>query len=512
MLTYNSTPANSGGFTPVMPGSAGYVNQSQGIPFYTGRSIVASIPEYQRDPFMLATDLVGKVKEGRANMSKILFDYAKANGRITKSELKYRWRIDVSPHGRFYLAPGTYAGTNNVSTFKLTAFTKPYSIPNGSKGNAATVGDIARLQAGDFILLMFSWTVKGRATKPAYRETYSNPIPEIAKVISVDYAANSLTVDRHFAGSQRQTANPGVDQFLVKANGTDLTGHADWIEAKNAFFVKLPRTMMEDDIDGKIYSMTGTWGENIMQRHLVPWGAGHLQEVINRNMGQPSKLAQNRTQAIEDFYSAIEMAAYFGEKDEGFDPETNKWWGMTDGLLTNIPKGHFIGIKPIDYATLKTAPTTAWGSFDIPIFNQIIEPMVYHGNTHKVALCGAGFHSAFTTMINNMTQNIPDIKSEWSVEGKRFKGSNDLILDVIPSDKMTLNGMRNKCIIMDPSEFRLVDLQGYPIDIVEVQNENPLLSNGFIHGFFSFANTMPEAHWVLTLDSTADILGSKVDE
>lgn len=34
MLTYNSTPANSGGFTPVMPGSAGYVNQSQGYTYF----------------------------------------------------------------------------------------------------------------------------------------------------------------------------------------------------------------------------------------------------------------------------------------------------------------------------------------------------------------------------------------------------------------------------------------------------------------------------------------------
>jgi len=102
-------------------------------------------------------------------------------------------------------------------------------------------------------------------------------------------------------------------------------------------------------------------------------------------------------------------------------------------------------------------------------------------------------------MINQMTQNVPDIKSEWEVIGKRFKAG-ALTVDFVEEDAMTLNGMNNKMILIDPAKFKMVKLQGYPTDIVEVQNENPLLRNGFIHGVYSFINTDPDAHWVCTLD------------
>jgi hypothetical protein len=65
---------------------------------------------------------------------------------------------------------------------------------------------------------------------------------------------------------------------------------------------------------------------------------------------------------------------------------------------------------------------------------------------------------------------------------------------------MTLNGFGNKAIMVDPSAFRLVGLKDYPTDIIEISNENPLKSNGFIHGVYAFVDLNPDAHWVFTID------------
>jgi hypothetical protein len=267
--------------------------------------------------------------------------------------------------------------------------------------------------------------------------------------------------------------------------------------------------MREDEIDQKVYSMTHTWGEGLMQRSLRAWGAGYFQDVINRNLGMQSPIMKNRERAIKDFYNQIELAAVFGEKDEGWDSTTQDWWGLTDGLLTNIPSEHYIGLVPMNYGLIRSNSQYAWGSFDIPIMNKILEDKGYFGSSRKIALCGNEAYTAFATMINYMTQNVQEIKSEWRVEGRRFKSSGGLTVDFIQSDVMALNGLNNKMILIDPDAFRLVNLQNYPIDIVEIQNENPLKRNGFIHGVYAFLDLNPDAHWVFTIDSAlADTTGA----
>ena len=57
-MLYNSTPANTGAFTPAHSSSLGYVNLSQGLSFYAGRSQIASIPEYERNPGLLSKDIL----------------------------------------------------------------------------------------------------------------------------------------------------------------------------------------------------------------------------------------------------------------------------------------------------------------------------------------------------------------------------------------------------------------------------------------------------------------------
>ena len=499
MLTYNSTPSTTGGFTAPSSGSAGYVNFSQGIPFYQGRSQVATIPEYERMPGQLEKDIMIKLEEQGSNLAKILLQYAESNGKITKPDVKFFWRSEVMPHPRFYLKAGAYTTSAGKSTFKLTDFTRPTQSYPKSTGNPKVVGDIARLQAGDFMLIMFSWLKSDRTGQNVYREGYATPTPEIAKIVSVDYAAGSFVVERNWAGAQRVAAGTATATFTVIANSASRDA-ASKVYAKDAFFMLMPRAMKEDQIDAKVSGMTGTWDFGIMKRTLKAWGSGHMGEVIRKNLGLGSKLEQDRTLAIKNYYNELALDAIFGEKDEGWDDETGDWWGTTDGLLAQVATTHYLGIVPMRQQLLRTTPQYAYGTWDIPILTKfLIDKANYVPNKHLIAVCGSENYIAFQTMINQMTQNIPNIVSEWNVTGKRFS-TEDCVVDFIPEPAMSKNGLNNKVILFDPSAFKMVNLQNYPTDIVEVQNENPLLRNGFIHGVYSFINTNPDACWVLTAD------------
>lgn len=501
-MLYNSTPGSVGAFTPEESSYQGYYNLSQGLPYYHGRSTIASIPEYQRNPWMMADDLVMNLQEGRKNLMKLLFEFASKNGRVTRPDVKFRYRVNIEPHQRFYLKQGAYTTSALQTTFSLTSYSRPSQSYPTSSGNPKTVGNIARLQEGDYLLLMFSWLDRDRAGTPHVGETYNYPIPEICKVLSVDYAGNTFTVLRNWAGSRRQTT-PGTPPTVTVIANTS-TPSSNQVRERDAFFMLLPNAMAEDEIDQKIYSVTGTWAEGIMQRSVRAWGAGAMQEIINKNLGNGSILDKNKTMAVERFWEQHELSALWGEQSEGWDPETNLWYGTTDGLLTNVPKSHYVGLVPINYANIRVRPEKAFGSFDIPIFNKILEDKGYIGSQNKVMLCGANFYTNFATMINYMTQNVPEIKSEWKVTGRRFSSSNGLTVDFVPSDTMSLNGMTNKGILMDPSTFRMIQLANYPTDIVQIANENPLKSNGFIHGVFAFVNLNPDSTWVFTLDSALD--------
>lgn len=497
-MLYNSTPQNTGGFIPPSSGSSGYYNLSLGIPFYHGRSLISSIPEYMRNPSLLSSDLVRNIEEGRSNLMKLLYEEAERNGTSYFPDVKFRYRVSVTPNERIYIAEGTYTTSNFKTKLKVSPFTRPTQSYPTSTGNPKVVGDIARVQEGDFLLLMFSWLDKDRTGTPQYgKSTYTNVVPEIVKVESVDYSTGIINVLRNWAGSRRLTS-PAVPPTFKVISNNKVPGNNE-IKAKDAFFMRLPNSMPEDQIDQKIYNLNQTWAEGLMQRMVRAFGTGRMAEIINQNLGNPSPLARNKQQAIKDFYDQWELAALFGEKAEGFTEE-GEWYGFTDGLLVDVPKSHYIGIVPITYQNIRERPVKAFGTFDIPIFNLVMERAAYIGSQNKVLLAGNSIYRDFTTMINYMTQQVPDIKSEWKIVGKRFTTSNGLTIDVVPSDKMSLNGMDNKAILFDRSAFKKVELQNYPTDIVEIQNENPLKSNGFIHGVMAFVNTNPDSTWVFTSD------------
>jgi len=520
---YKATPASYGGYTSPIPGgssSKGFYEQPLNLPYYSGRSILATIPEYQRNPLMLEKDLIYKVSEGRSNFMKIILQSIEEGGSHEVNDVRFRLPIEVEPVQRIYLKTGAVsaaAASTGLCTFKIES-NKTRIATAMTDGNPKQVGDIARLEPGQMIMLMFSWVEPRRTavianSRVAFyypQASKSAPVPELSKIISVDYKKSEIVVERLWAGSQRTTSltyNTAAAAFTVGARNAaptweNASGNATVvIPQEYAFFIPMAKSMKEDEIDANVRNFSNTWTYGIVQRHLLAWGTQHFAEVIAKNLNIQSSLAKSQRQAIKDYYDHWEWTALYGEKDERFDPATGYWQGWTDGILANIPKSHYVALKDIDYSSGFTAgSSTNMGSFHPLIFNKVMQGKGYIGSGKKVLVCGEDAYTSFSTMINHMTQHVPDIKSSWSVEGKSFKTSGGLSIDVIPSDKMSLNGLSNIMIMYDKQHFKPISLKGYPsADIVEVKNENPLKSNGFIHGVKGFVDINPDAHWVFTV-------------
>lgn len=504
---YKGLPQNYGGFDPSSiigkSGSAGYYQLPMNLPFAQGRSTLATIPEFQRNPLALEKGLIIKLMEGRASMMKLLLEYAEANGTVEVNDVRFRLPVEVEPQARFYLDQQTVA-SGATTTIKVRGNRTKIATAHPN-GNIKQVGDIARLEVGQFILLMFSWVDPRRTSQPKYSSVPMKnlPVPEIAKIVAIDYDKSTITVERNWAGEQRTSTPTAPAALTIVADTTTNPTAGSQLKQKYAFFLAMAKSMKEDEIDAKIRNYSGTWTYGILQRHLKAWGSQYFAELIRQNLGIESVHTKSRRDAIKEFYDDWEWTAIFGEKSEEFDSATGDWSGTTDGLLANIPKEHYVALKGIDWENISSVPFSVsgapMGSFNPQIFNKIMENYGYIGSQDKVLLCGSGFHTAFATMINIMTQNVPEIKSEWAIRGNKFMSSNGLAIDVVPSDKLSLNGFRNSAILFDKQYFKPVKLKGYNTDIYELNNENPLKKNGFIHGVKGFIDTNPDAHWVFTI-------------
>lgn len=518
---YNAAPGDFGGYTSPVPGGsskAGYYQQPLNIPYFNGRSILATIPEYQRNPLQLEKDMLFKLSEGRSNMMKILLESTQMGGGLSVRDVRYRMPVEIDPTQRIYLDVQTVAAASSsgLSTFKISSNQSKIATAMEG-GNPKQVGDIARLEVGQNIIAMFSWVEpKSTSAVDSTKLTFyypsaipAAPRPEVCKIISIDYVASTITVQRMWAGSQRTSAltYTNILGFSVASSTTTAvwsngSGNATVVvPQKYAFIIPMAKSMKEDEIDAKIKGFSNTWRAGIVQRHLVAWGSQYFSEVISSNLGLESPMAKNKRQAIKDFYDHWEWTSIFGEQYEVFDQATGYWQGYTDGLLAHIPKSHYWSIKGVDYASGFTGGSSSnMGSFHPAIFNKIMEGKAYIGSETKTLVCGSAFYTDFTTMINMQTQAVSDIRSDWRVEGKSFKTGGGLTINVVPSDKMSLNGLSYSAILYDNQFFKPVSLNGYPsADILEVKNENPLKSNGFIHGVKSFLDLNPDAHWVFTL-------------
>jgi len=511
---WNASPGNYGSFdaSSIIGGStsAGYYQQPMNLPYTQGRSLLATIPEFQLNPFAMEKAFVTKLSEGRANLLRVLSEVLMKKGGMPVKNVAGMLPVEITPNSRIYISAGAYTGTNSETTFKIRGNVTPIATAH-QNGNINQKGDIARLDVGQFITLMFSWVTPSRGSAPAYSpnpghhaDTKTATVPEICKITSINYDTSEITVSRNWAGSAR-TSTPTAPGTLtiVADSGTGVPstslGGTGTILQKHAFLIPMAKSLQEDEIEGKGFHTSMTWRNYSLQRHGRMFGDGTLSRVIAQNMGIEPQGTQQRRNAIEQYLADWDYTLLFGGKSTTFETELGYWSGTTDGILTDIPASHYIALKGPKWSDI-TGSSANMMSFSPEVFNYVMSGKSLIGSQEKWLLVGEGFHLALTTMFNRITTAVSQIVSEWKVVGTRFMTSNGLTINIIPSDTMSLNGMRNFGILIDPQYFQPLYLQGYPVmDIMEMVSNNPLKSEGFVHGIKGAVNLNPDAHWVFQL-------------
>jgi len=485
----------SGGFTPPTTGSGGMMNDSQGISYYQGASVISDIPDFQRD-YNLRDELITRIEEGRFNMMRVLFDYAMENEAYVTDDVQARWYLDYKATPRFYLkTQANQGGTAGTDTYVTSTFVLD------------TIADAKRLQAGDLLTLMCCTVPTTRnansvmldyVATPSGGTVYekenlvATPLFEAMRVNEVNYTTGAVVVERNVAGDGVSTDKTGI-AFTVVADATTDPG-ANSIRHEDAFFIKMTRPLAEGKDDVTVWSSSNTWDYNYCQFIIRKWGTTDIQENVRRR-GQPgSQYAKNRFEALEQFFEEMEYYAMFGFRQSETTAD-NEWKGHAGGFFEHVPSGHYVALEEPDYNSNLRA-----GDFSIKKFNKFLTDKFYYGTQNKILLCGEKFHTAFSWMINNMTQNIPVIVDRWGVRGRQFDCSNGGSIFVVPSDTLSLNGLSHIAILMDPSTFRYGHLQNMDVTVVDpLPSTNIHRKSGEIYDVFTFKRVNPDANWVFIM-------------
>jgi len=492
------------------------------FPFYSGgyKSTVASIPEYKTNPLLFEKDLMLKLTEGRGpNFMKLLLEqFSVGGGRMVKKP-KFEYEVEAEPTQRVYISKVVDSEVSGTKVLRSKFFVRDAGLPTSSNKKIKTpiagiprtqVGDIAKLEKEQFVLIMFSWTTGKRDVKSIYKVNNAvNPkyiMPEIGYITDINYEQGWFEVSRNWTANKE--INAGASEIGSIVIG-EATGN---IHPKDAFIIPMSKALREDELEGRVRWSMGTYEFGYIQQDSTAYGSRRMAEVMARNLGAESPLAKTKMEALRTINQRREWTALFGEGGQEFDPTTNLWRGTTDGVLAKIPEDNHILVKGIDYENGNM------GTFDLLLFNKWLEDKCWVGNsTYKIIIAGIDFETAFKTMINKVTNAVSEIQSEWSVVGTRYNASNGLTIEVIPSDVMNLNGMRDLFFVVDPQYFKMVGLEGYPtIDDILMPQTHPFHEDGFFHTTFGFINQLPAAHYVgrVVPNSDANVpkLGCKVSE
>lgn len=475
----------NGGFSYPLAGSGGFVNASQNMPYYAGPNQIASIPEFQRD-YNLGRASITKITEGRPVMMNILFAKLQGKAGWVVDDVKPNYYTKIVPHGRFYLRQKTNQGGTTGSATKKGIFT------------LEKAEDSKMLQKNDIVAIMCMEVTAARdanssicdyATATGGSVYYqikdkAEPLPELAKVLSVDYSTGLVTVERNVGGNGTTQDSLNGIGFTVGANGTTDPG-SNTVRAEDAFLVKVANSIAETKDDQLTWALKMTGDYNYVQRVMRKWSANDMEEkVLKRGQGKGNTFQINAADALNDFWNTdMEFTSLLGYRGSGVD-ESGNYVGNAGGLLETIPPNNTHYLYAPDYQNFGTKP----GSFNIPYFNYIMEDKGYYGSQEKFLLCGAKFATAFATMINYMTQHIPNIETKWRVQGKRFESSNGLVINVVVSDRMTLNGLNHMGILWDPATIEYGYL-GEDIKIITPPQSNPHVKSGEIFGDITFKRT-----------------------
>jgi len=439
------------------------------ITYYSAPNVVDQIPSSFRT-YDRRTALLTKIEEGRANLMRLLLNYAKSNGAYVATDTETRWGLEYARLARIFFS------SDSTST-------------SGSKNDIVHVlnAEGNRLQAGDILNNMGFWVSSSRALANASGQALnvkssSFPMPEQVKILT-NYGSGTGNV----AGSASSTAT----KLLVQRNfgGPAPTGHADmltdiaggtWTSPITAPFLWKAGTSIPEGRDDQLaYSDVDEYDYNYAQIVMRKWSATETEQNVSRFFTSEKTFQRNGRRALNEFFREMDVLALFGTRKTELENGRRKWY--TGGIAEFIPSGNHVNYGDSLFQTKN--------------FNEQLKSMFYYGSQTKIALAGADFYVNFSNMIDNKII-LPAATNAWGVELIRFSGTNGGVLLLAPSDTLSLHGMSDFTYIIDPSHFQYGHLQNMDIRTLTVPQTNPHEMEAEIYGQILFKRTNPEAHWV----------------
>jgi hypothetical protein len=348
-----------------------------------------------------------------------------------------------------------------------------------------------RIQPADIMNLMGFWvrmdsttgrTMRNATGQAAFTKDAVYSLPEQIKVLE-NYGDDSggtgttlIKVRRNFGG----TAPTGHVDLTV-----DMTGGTNWaLPLTEPFLWKAGNSIPEGRDDQWTYTDVNEYDFNYAQIVMRKWSATETEQNVNRFFTSEKTFQRNARRALEEFYKELDAIATFGTRKTEVENGRRKWY--TGGILEFIPESNKVAYDD--------------SMFNTKNFNNQLKDMFYYGGQTKIALCGADFYTNFSNMIDNKII-LPAAVNGWGVEMTSFNATNGGKLLFAPSDTLSLNGMSDYCIILDPSCFQYGHLQNMDIKAITVDTDNPHEMEGEIYGQIIFKRTNPKAHWLFVKGS-----------
>jgi hypothetical protein len=414
--------------------------------------------------------MLTKIGEGRANLMRLLLNYAKSNGAYVATDVETRWGLEYARIARVFCSSDSTSTASNKND--ILHFTNE---------------EARRLQAGDMLNLMGFFVSPSRGLAFATGQglnlkTSTYAMPEQVKIL-VNYGEGS--------GNLNGVASSTCTKVLVRRNlgGVEPTGHVDmlvdiaggtWAAPITSPFLWKAGNSIAEGLDDQItYSDVDSFDYNYAQIVMRKWSATETEQNVNRFFSSEKTFQRNGRRALEEFFKELDVMALFGSRRTEVENGRRKWYA--GGIHEFIPASNH---KAYDDSLFITKN-----------FNEKLKDMFYYGTQQKLMLTGADFYTSFSNMIDNKII-LPAAVNSWGIELIRFNASNGGSLLLAPSDTLSLHGMSDYAYVIDPAHFQYGHLQNMDIKTITVPQVNPHAQEAEIYGQITFKRTNPLAHWV----------------
>lgn len=442
------------------------------ITYYQGLPVVDNIPAVQRT-YDLRTATLTYIEEGRANLMRLLWEYAKRSGAYVAKDVETRWGIEYGRLAKIFMSADSSSSSGTLHDI-LTV--------SNEEGR--------RLQPGDILNLMGFWTKYDSSTgrtmaatsgAGSKSRTVVYNLPEQVKVLQ-NYGDDSasagncqIKVRRNFGG----TLPSGHADLLVDIAGYAAGTYAGNIDETGPFLWKAGNSMPEGRDDQWTYTDVDTYDYNYCQIVMRKWSATETEQNVDRYFTSEKTFQRNGRRALGEVVKELDAIATFGTRKTETENGRRKWY--TGGILEFIPESNKIGYNDSLFQTKN--------------FNEEIKNMFYYGAQTKLVLAGADFYTKMANMLDNKIV-LPAATNGWGVELTRFSATNGGTLLFAPSDTLSLHGMSDYAIVIDPAHFQYGHLQNMDIKTIMPPTVNPHQMEGEIYGQITFKRTNPKAHWL----------------